>query len=89
MIPAGIEKPKLQELGPYSYVQDMKKVNVTFSTDGSQVSYMQSRAYYFSPELSSSSVSELDEVLFSLMCVPNLTKFWTDSTQKLLKDDPY
>jgi len=67
---SGSEKPNLVEMGPYSYVQDMKKVNVTYSPDGGSVSYMQSRAYHFSPDLSSPTVSETDVIV-----VPNVPYF--------------
>ena len=64
----GKEKAKLQELGPYSYKQDMKKANVKLSPDGETVDYMQSRAYFFAPELSNGKEDDL-------IIVPNIPLF--------------
>ena len=62
----------------------MKKVNVTFSKDGSHVSYMQSRAYFYSPELSSQTVSEDDVVI-----VPNVPLFAALKHPDLQTSDPF
>ena len=65
---SGTEKPKLVEVGPYAYVQNMKKTNITFSEDASEVQYAVRREYIFSPEYSSG--PESDTII-----VPNIPLF--------------
>ena len=64
----GEEKPKLVQLGPYVYVQNMKKTNITFSKDESEVTYSVKRDYFFSPEHSSGPESDI-------IVVPNIPLF--------------
>ncbi|XP_076654149.1 scavenger receptor class B member debris buster [Halictus rubicundus] len=45
------EKPKLQEVGPFVYREDMEKVNIVFHTNGT-VSYQHKKILNFVPELS-------------------------------------
>ena len=59
---------KLEEVGPYSYVQNMKKVNISFSKDGEEVSYAVEREYIFSAEYSVGSESDV-------IVVPNIPLF--------------
>ena len=56
------------EVGPYAYVQNMKKTNITFSADGSEAGYAVKRDYIFSTEHSSG--PELDTIV-----VPNIPLF--------------
>ncbi|XP_015122216.1 scavenger receptor class B member 1 [Diachasma alloeum] len=45
------EKPKLQEVGPFVYKEDMEKVNIVFHNNGT-VSYQHKKILNFVPELS-------------------------------------
>ncbi|XP_017886881.1 scavenger receptor class B member 1 [Ceratina calcarata] len=45
------EKPKLQEVGPFVYKEDMEKVNIVFHDNGT-VSYQHKKILNFVPELS-------------------------------------
>ncbi|XP_017792613.1 PREDICTED: scavenger receptor class B member 1 [Habropoda laboriosa] len=45
------EKPKLQEVGPFVYREDMEKVNIVFHNNGT-VSYQHKKILNFVPELS-------------------------------------
>ncbi|CAL7951353.1 unnamed protein product [Xylocopa violacea] len=45
------EKPKLQEVGPFVYREDMEKVNIAFHNNGT-VSYQHKKILNFMPELS-------------------------------------
>ena len=65
---SGKEKPKLVEVGPYAYIQNMKKTNIKFSEDTSEVEYDVRREYIFSPEYSSG--PDLD-----IIVVPNIPLF--------------
>ena len=64
----GEEKPKLTQLGPYVYIQNMKKTNIKFSKDESEVTYSVKRDYFFSPEYSSGPESDI-------IVVPNIPLF--------------
>lgn len=64
----GKERPKLVEVGPYAYIQNMRKTNIAFSEDKSEVEYDVRREYIFSPEYSSG--SDLDTIV-----VPNIPLF--------------
>ena len=64
----GKEKPKLVEVGPYAYVQNMRKTNITFSKDGSEVTYAVKRDYIFSIEYSSGPESDV-------IVMPNIPLF--------------
>ncbi|XP_020814473.1 lysosome membrane protein 2-like isoform X1 [Drosophila serrata] len=46
------EKPKLQEVGPFVYREDMQKVNVKFHENNYTVSYQHKKILQFVPELS-------------------------------------
>ncbi|KAH8345862.1 hypothetical protein KR067_007776 [Drosophila pandora] len=46
------EKPKLQEVGPFVYREDMQKVNVKFDENNYTVSYQHKKILQFVPELS-------------------------------------
>ncbi|XP_003690138.2 scavenger receptor class B member 1 [Apis florea] len=45
------EKPKLQEIGPFVYKEDMEKVNIVFHNNGT-VSYQHKKILNFVPEMS-------------------------------------
>jgi len=65
---AGREKPKLVEVGPYAYIQNMRKTNISFSQDNSEVQYAVRREYMFYPEYSSGPESDI-------IVVPNIPLF--------------
>uniref|UniRef100_A0A0C9R2F4 Scavenger receptor class B member 1 n=1 Tax=Fopius arisanus TaxID=64838 RepID=A0A0C9R2F4_9HYME len=52
------DKPILQELGPYVYIQKWDKTNITFNHNGTVTYYVRKR-YTFSEELSSGSEDDL------------------------------
>ncbi|XP_034947264.1 scavenger receptor class B member 1 [Chelonus insularis] len=52
------EKPKLQEVGPFVYKEDMEKVNIVFHDNGT-VSYRHKKILNFVPELSKDSDLEV------------------------------
>jgi scavenger receptor class B protein 1 len=64
----GKAKPKLVEVGPYAYVQNMRKTNITFSKDESEVTYAVKRDYIFSIEYSSGPESDV-------IVMPNIPLF--------------
>ena len=72
---SGREKPKLVEVGPYAYIQNMRKTNISFSEDNSEVQYKVRREYIFSPEYSSGPESDI-------IVVPNIPLF---GAMKLLR----
>ena len=65
---SGREKPKLVEVGPYAYIQNMRKTNISFSEDNSEVEYAVRREYIFYPEYSSGPESDI-------IVVPNIPLF--------------
>ncbi|KAK0181183.1 hypothetical protein PV327_003488 [Microctonus hyperodae] len=52
------EKPKLQEVGPFVYREDMEKVNIVFHNNGT-VTYQHKKILNFVPELSKDSELQL------------------------------
>jgi len=46
------KKPIFQEVGPYTYRQYRKKVNISWNEDESQVTYEQTKHYVYQPDLS-------------------------------------
>ena len=66
--PTGKSNASLVEIGPYTYLQIMKKVNISFSKDGSEVSYAVQRVYSFSAEHSRGSESDV-------IVMPNIPLF--------------
>ncbi|XP_066991111.1 scavenger receptor class B member 1 [Anabrus simplex] len=71
---AGEEKARVEEIGPYTYIEKLEKVNVVFNKN-STISFQESRSYEFVPEKSIG--SELDEVV-----VPNIPLISAVSTMK-------
>ncbi|XP_075731602.1 protein croquemort-like isoform X2 [Rhipicephalus microplus] len=61
-IMAGTEKPRLQEVGPYTFLETREKVNITWNSNGT-VSYRQVKRYYFQPDMTKGS---LDDVITTL-----------------------
>ncbi|KAL1443050.1 hypothetical protein MTO96_000939 [Rhipicephalus appendiculatus] len=59
---AGTEKPRLQEVGPYTFLETREKVNITWNPNGT-VSYRQVKRYYFQPDMTKGS---LDDVITTL-----------------------
>jgi len=64
----GLEKPRVAKVGPYVYVENIHKVNVTFDTSGDTVTFSDNKTYFFSPALSTG--SESDELI-----LPNIPLF--------------
>ncbi|XP_074595030.1 protein croquemort-like [Brevipalpus obovatus] len=52
---------KLQELGPYVFIEEREKINITWDHSQGTISYHQKKNYYFSPELTNGS---LDDVVY-------------------------
>ncbi|XP_050524925.1 scavenger receptor class B member 1 [Daktulosphaira vitifoliae] len=63
------EKPKLQEVGPFVYREDMEKVNIKFHNNGT-VTYQHKKILEFMPHLS---VIANDEVKLTVPNIPLLT----------------
>jgi len=64
----GIEKPKVNKIGPYVYVEDIHKVNVTFDENGDTITFSDNKTYFFSTALSSGHESDL-------ILMPNIPLF--------------
>ncbi len=60
-----MEKPKLEEVGPYAYRQVLTKEDVTFSQGGDAVRYTAKRIFQFAPEISNGTEEDL-------VVVPNI-----------------
>lgn len=58
----GTEKPRLQELGPYTFRETREKVNITWHPNGT-VSYRQVKRYYLQPDMTRGT---LDDVIITL-----------------------
>jgi len=69
------EKPKLVELGPYTYQETWKKVNVKWSHNGSRVSYQIQKTYHFRRALSVGPESDM-------ITLPNVPMFGSISQMK-------
>ncbi|XP_066991108.2 lysosome membrane protein 2 isoform X2 [Anabrus simplex] len=91
------EKPKVQEVGPYTFRQKMEKVNVVFDDNGT-VSYREKIAFEFVPELSVSDgkddrVTVLNMPLLSAISIMRnegmMKRFIMASTIKALGSKPY
>ncbi|CAL8138190.1 unnamed protein product [Orchesella dallaii] len=52
------ENPKLQEAGPYVFLQKRKKVDIEFHEENDTVSYRQIMTYHFQPHLSNGSLND-------------------------------
>ncbi|XP_077517685.1 protein croquemort-like isoform X1 [Amblyomma americanum] len=59
---AGTEKARLQEVGPYTFLETREKVNITWNPNGT-VSYRQVKRYYFQPDMTKGT---LDDVITTL-----------------------
>eukprot|EP00475_Leptophrys_vorax_P002772 TRINITY_DN1156_c0_g1_i1.p1 TRINITY_DN1156_c0_g1~~TRINITY_DN1156_c0_g1_i1.p1 ORF type:complete len:665 (+),score=194.05 TRINITY_DN1156_c0_g1_i1:59-1996(+) len=59
----GSEKIRLREVGPYTFREYRKKINVTFSDDGNVVQYYQYQYYVFDQEKSGPGLLENDTFL--------------------------
>lgn len=59
------KKPKLAEVGPFTYEEKWEKVNVTWFENGNKVTFGQKKTYFFRQDLS---VSDED----TLLILPNL-----------------
>ena len=65
---SGREKPRVEKCGPYVYVEQIHKVNISFDDLGETVRFSDKKYYYFSPLLSKG--SETDTLI-----MPNLPMF--------------
>ncbi|VVC36119.1 CD36 family [Cinara cedri] len=63
------EKPKLQEIGPFVYKENMEKVNIRFNDNGT-VTYQHKKILEFMPELS---IIKNDEIKLTVPNIPLLT----------------
>lgn len=68
------EKPVLNELGPYVYIETWEKVAVAFNDNGT-VSFQQKKTFKFSPELSVGDVEDM-------VVVPNIPMLSATSQSK-------
>jgi len=64
----GREKPKVNKIGPYVYVEEIHKVNVTFGDEGDTVTFSDNKTYFFSPSLSTGLDSDV-------ILMPNIPLF--------------
>lgn len=78
--PWDIVKPRLQEVGPYTYREHMVKVDLEWN-DNDTVSYKQIRSYTFEPEMS---VGFQDDVIFTAN-VPHVTASVKTKSNAFLK----
>ena len=56
---AGRERARVDKIGPYVYVEEIKKVGLSFSDDGEAVTFSDKKTYRFSQSLSSGSESDV------------------------------
>jgi len=56
------EKPRVTELGPYSYDEWYNKFDVSFSENGEEVTYNQQKYYTYNSEASNPALTEEDEI---------------------------
>lgn len=55
---AGTQKPRLEEHGPYTFIETREKVNITWNDNGT-VSYRQVKRYYFQPDMTKGSLDDV------------------------------
>ena len=81
----GIEKPHLDQLGPYCFREVRQKDNITFHHENKTVSYLQRRLWYFDAKQSNGSlndiVNHLDVVAAS---AAHKIRYWDYDWQKTL-----
>ncbi|XP_072749950.1 protein peste [Anoplolepis gracilipes] len=81
----GIKKPYFDQVGPYCFREVRQKVNITFHHENKTVSYFLRRLWYFEPELSNGSLSDivtqLDTVAASAV---HKIRYWDYEWQKTL-----
>ncbi|XP_018563143.1 scavenger receptor class B member 1 [Anoplophora glabripennis] len=80
------EKPKLQEIGPFVYREDMEKVNIKFHENGT-VSYQHKKILQFVPELSVNKHQKIvvpNIPLLTLATQSNNMGYWVQKTISLL-----
>ncbi|KAF7274136.1 hypothetical protein GWI33_013180 [Rhynchophorus ferrugineus] len=80
------EKPKLQEIGPFVYREDMEKVNVKFHDNGT-VSYQHKKILKFVPELSVDRQHKITVPNIPLLTLSSQSRslgFWVQKTISLL-----
>ncbi|XP_032674774.1 scavenger receptor class B member 1 [Odontomachus brunneus] len=67
------EKPKLQEVGPFVFREDMEKVNIVFHNNGT-ISYQHKKILNFVPEMSIDKNTKIIIPNIPLLTVSDLTK---------------
>ena len=65
---SGREKPRVEKCGPYVYIEQIHKVNISFDNLGESVRFSDKKYYYFSPLLSKGSENDT-------LIMPNLPMF--------------
>jgi len=75
----GKEKPKVNKVGPYVYVQNIHKVNVAFDETGDTVTFSDNKTYFFSSSLTNGSESDL-------IIMPNIPLF--GAFRRMENDEP-
>ncbi|XP_023331176.1 scavenger receptor class B member 1 [Eurytemora carolleeae] len=72
-------KPIVNKVGPYVYLQEIHKTNVSFHDEGEKVTFSDNKTYYFSPDLSTG--SETDQLILpNLPLLGAIKKFGNDLT---------
>ncbi|KAL1502465.1 hypothetical protein ABEB36_007602 [Hypothenemus hampei] len=77
------EKPKLQEVGPFVYREDMEKVNIKFHDNGT-VSYQHKKILKFVPELSVDRNHKITVPNIPLLTFSSQTNIWGSLIQKAI-----
>lgn len=75
----GTEKPRVDKIGPYVYVENIHKVNVSFGENGDTVTFSDNKTYFFSSSLTNG--SESDEII-----MPNIPLF--GAFRRMENDEP-
>lgn len=65
---AGLERPRLEKVGPYTYTQLIAKVNHVFDASGELVTFSDNKTYFFDSSLSNGTESDV-------IVMPNIPLF--------------
>jgi hypothetical protein len=74
MVFGGVSKPNLTEIGPYTYIQQWVKQNITWHDNGT-ISYRTRKIFTFNPSLSCPSCRDSSDVVTTLN-VPALSAYY-------------
>lgn len=66
------QKPRLEELGPYVFVEKRRKFDIKFTEHGKIVSYLEKKSYSFDQQLSGNRSLD-DNIVF--IDVPSLVRY--------------